>query len=192
MMIDDFRKAHPEYDDMDTPTLCRCLHQAHYSDMPKDEFDRLFVGRPDHDDLGTAAVRGQDSLDLQDLDPSVKPAVKMTLEEFQAAQVVPEKPFFYDGKGAVYVFAPGALEMGSAIESIMAGNDSEILGYPAPGDCDCCVTKDGEVVTDLPSMRHHADAGNVAWAANGNQDELMEKAEAVGRALKSRQQIQPS
>jgi hypothetical protein len=186
MMIDDFRKAHPEYDDMDTPTLCRCLHAKHYADMPKEEFDRAFIGRPNHDDLGTAAVRGNDSLELQDADPTIKPAVKMTLEEFTNAQIPPEKPFFSPGNGIVYVFASNTADIESAIGSILSGNDSELLGYPPPGCCDCCVTKDGRVIHDLPTMHDEAKKGNVAWAASGDHPMLGDMAEKVGASLRGR------
>lgn len=182
-MIEQFRKQHPEYDDMPTPELCAALHAKYYADMPKDEFDRQFIGRPNHDDLEAAAVRGKDSLDLQDKDPSVKPAVKMTLQEFGEAQIDPAKPFFSLGNGEVYVFAPGEVDLQFAVSNIISGDDSELLGYPEPGDSDCCVTKDGEVLTDLPSMHEHAKNGNIAWAASGSDDELRPRAERVSIAL---------
>jgi len=185
-MIEKFRKSHPEYDDMDTPELCDCLHRKFYSDIPKEEFDLKFVGRPTHDDLETAAVRGKDSLELQDIDGTVKPAVKMTLKEFQKAEIQPEKPFLSLGNGTVYVFAKDTPEIQNHLNQILSGNDSEALGYPSPGPCDCCVTRDGEVITDYPSMHHHAQKGNVMWAASGEMEPLMEKAQGIAAAVKQK------
>jgi hypothetical protein len=169
---------------MDTPELCRCLHAAHYSDMPKEEFDMKFIGRPDHDDLDKAAVRGKDSLELQDIDPAIKPAVKMTLDEFREAEIPPENPFLSLGNGIVYVFAKNAIDVKSAIEAILSGNDSQILGYPERGECDCCVTKNGEVVDDLPTMHMHARNKNIIWGASGSKEDLQQRAAKISNAIK--------
>jgi len=167
-------------------------------DMHPDEVQAVLVqhfpGRPTHDDLAGAAVTGQDSLDLQDMAPEVKPAVKMTLDEFYSAQIAPEKPFFAPGNGTVYVFTENAAGLESAVENIIAGNDSEILGYPSregleKGEMvDVAVTKQGEVITDIARMRDEAQAGNVAWAAEGAEAEVIAKAEQVAAAIQRKEQ----
>lgn len=183
-MLTTFRSKHPEYDDMPDADLMAALHRKFYSDMPEDEFMAKMTPRPDHDDLENCAVRGEDSLELQDIDPEVKPAVKMTVAEFLGAQIPTTKPFFSPGNGSVYVFSENAPNVKESIESILEGDDSEILGYPEKGPLDAAVTKQGEVVTDLPTMRQHAENGNVMWAANGEEIPLMEKAGKVASAIR--------
>ena len=174
-------------------------HNA-YVDFPDDmdhgEIKRIlaekFPARPTHDDLAGAAVTGADSLELQDMAPEVKPAVKMTMQEFTGLQDSIEKPFFSLGNGEVYVFDQNALDVKEAIEKILEGDDSEILGYPDrnqvdDGDMtDAAVTKQGEVVTDLTQMRSEAGNGNVAWAAEGEEAELLDRADRVAAAIKTR------
>lgn len=174
-------------------------HNA-YVDFPDDmdhaEVKRIlaekFPARPTHDDLAGAAVTGADSLELQDMAPDVKPAVKMTMQEFVGLQDSIQKPFFSLGNGEVYVFDQNALDVKDAIEKILGGDDSEILGYPsregvADEDMtDAAVTKQGEVVTDLGQMKAEADGGNVAWAAEGAEDDLMSRAGKVAASIKER------
>lgn len=166
------------------------MHQQHYSDMPREEFDQMCncCDKPDHDDLAGAAVTGQDSMDLQNLVPGVKPAVKMTFEQFGPimAQGIPGKVAVVMEDGTTYVIDYEATDPVEALQDILEGDDSELLGYPAKGDQDAAVTKQGQVVTDLGEMKQHADAGNVAWAANGSGDDLMNKAGAVSQAIKGR------
>jgi hypothetical protein len=184
-MIHKLRQQHPEYNDMPDEQLLSGIHQKHYSDMPPEEFhSRIFPGkRPNHDDLATAAVTGSDSLDLQDIDPTVKPVVKMQAKEL--AKLMPR----IQGKIAViwndtvYVVAPDAIDPVQAIQGIMSGNDSEILGYPEDGPCDCCVTKQGDIVTDLPTMKRHAETKNIIWAARGQSIPLIDKARKVSAAI---------
>lgn len=153
-------------------------------DAEGDADEGMQVGRPDHEDLDNCAVRGADSLELQEIAPEVKPAVKMTVAEFMGAQIPPAKPFFSPGNGTVYVFAKSTPELESAIVDILSGDDSEILGYPEKGPLDAAVTKQGNVVMNLPEMRQHAENGNVAWAANGEEEPLMQKAMGVSRAIR--------
>ena len=188
-MIKTIREKFPEYEDMPDEDLLSAIHQAHYSDMPREEFDRCCSGnRPEHDNLAAAAVTGQDSLDLQNLAPQVKPAVKMTFDQFAPifARGIPGKVVVTMEDGTTYIIDYAATDPVGAMERIMEGNDSELLGYPAKGDHDAAVTKEGEVVEDLDEMRQHADAGNVAWAANGERGELLKKAAAVSSALKNK------
>jgi hypothetical protein len=161
---------------------------------PPEEIKRVMAAnfpgssRPEHDDLAAAAVTGQDSVDLQNLAPQVKPAVKMTFEQFLPifAKGTPGKVAVITEDGTAYIIDYAATDPVEAMEKIMEGDDSELLGYPAKGDHDAAVTKQGEVVTDLTEMQQHAAAGNVAWAANGSGQELQDKAQQVSAAIKGR------
>lgn len=192
-MIELARKRFPEYNDMADEQLLAALHQKFYSDMPEEEFmQRCGCPRPDHEDLTAAAVTGADSLDLQELDPEVKPAVKMTFAELVAEgqkRRLVGKISLILADGTAYVIDPQGGDPKEAIEAILEGEDSGPLGYPEKGPCDCAVTKQGEVVTDLARMKQEAQAGNVAWAANGNEAPLMEKATAVSRAITGRKSV---
>lgn len=179
-MINKIRQQHPQYDDMSDGELMDAIYQKHYADMPRDQFNQA-CGMPDHENLDTCAVRGQDSLELQDLDPTIKPAVKMTFSEFQGPQEGKIAVILPDG--TTYVVAPEAVNPIDAISAILSGEDSELLGYPAKGNEHAAVTKQGDVVTDIPEMRQHAEAGNVAWAANGTGDDLMNRAANVARTI---------
>ena len=75
MNIREFRQQFPQYSDMSDTDLSAALHRAHYGDMPKAEFDHKFIGRPIHDDLDTAAVTAADRLQLQNIDPEIKPVI---------------------------------------------------------------------------------------------------------------------
>lgn len=145
--------------------------------------------RPIHDDLHGAAVTGEDSLDLQETDPTVKPAVKMTVPELVKLAMerdLGQKPVFILGPTA-YVIDPAGGDILEVIASILSGNDSAALGYPErpeEGGVDVAVTKQGDVVTDLEEMRHHADNGNVAWAAEGTPEEAQAYAERVASTIR--------
>jgi hypothetical protein len=165
-------------------------------DMPEEmitaELMKHFPPRPTHDDLEGAAITGQDSLELQDIDASVKPAVKMPIAEFLGSQISPTKPFFGPGNGSVYIFAENSSGLKDGIENIIDGNDSEILGYPdreglsKDETTDAAVTKQGEVVTDLAQMKQHADNGNLSWAAEGLPEDVTVKASKVAEAINNR------
>jgi hypothetical protein len=188
-MIRTIRKKFPDYADMPDEQLLGAIHQKHYADMPREKFDQMCgCCRPEHDNLATAAVTGQDSMDLMNMAPEVKPAVKMTFEQFLPIffKGIPGKVCIVTENGTTYVVDYAATDPVEAMEKIMEGDDSELLGYPAKGDQDAAVTKQGEVVTDLDEMKQHAEAGNVAWAANGNGNDLMEKAQQVSAAIKNR------
>jgi len=182
-MIQRIRQQHPQYEDMTDSELMNAIYQKHYADMPRDQFDRA-CGMPNHEDLQNCAVRGHDSLDLQNLDPSVKPAVKMTFEEYPGPQA--DKITVILGDGTTYIIANGTVDPTDALTAILTGNDSELLGYPAKGDEHAVVTKQGNIISSIPEMKQHATAGNIAWAANGNGPELMQKAENVSHVIVNR------
>lgn len=165
------------------------------------------IPRPTHDDLDKAAVTGRDSLDLQEIAPHVKPVVKMTLAEARALkldqQTAPTKVFWPDGKGSAYVIDKNAVQGiygGTIAESVFQakkdlrrGGDAEslLLGYPkrdgVEQTIDVAVTKEGDIVHNLNDMKAHAEAGNVAWAAEGEENEALEKAAQVSEAIRSAQ-----
>jgi hypothetical protein len=156
-------------------------------DMPHDEIIKVIEShfgtpRPTHDDLEGAAVRGSDSLDLMDLDETVKPAAVMTIPELvQSIDRIGDRNVFISG-GKAYVISP-TVNASEAVQSILSGDDSSLLGYPEKGDSDAAVTKDGEIVTDLGRMKEEAEAGNVIWAANGTPETLQGQAERVVDAI---------
>lgn len=182
-MIKAFRDKFPMYDDMPDGELMTALYQKFYSDIPREEFDRC-CGMPNHEDLGNCAVTGQDSLDLQNLDPSVKPAVKMMFDEYQGPEE--GKIAFVMDDGETYIIDLSVTDPHEALTAILSGEDSELLGYPEKGDEHAAVTKQGDVVADIPEMRQHAETGNISWAANGEQQPLMEKAAKVADAINQR------
>lgn len=166
---------------------------------PHEEVKRVigekFQQRPTHDDLAGAAVTGADSLALQAKDPAVKPAVKMTLPELVKLAMerkVEGKTLLVLGDGTSYVMDPQAGNIAEIANMILSGKESAALGYPdrtglSPGETiDTAVTKQGEVVTDLGDMRQHAEAGNVAWAAEGRPDDALQHAEKVAAAIRRR------
>jgi len=143
-----------------------------------------FPAPPNHDDLEGAAVTGEDSLDLQDMDSSIKPAVKMTLDELKRHESRIQHRLVVIWKGVAYVIDPDNTDPEDVIEGIMNGNDSKMLGYPERGNHHVAVTRQGEVVEDLNMMKKHAESGNCIWACCGNQDEARSKAEAVAAVVK--------
>ncbi len=58
---------------------------------------------------------------------------------------------------------------------MIQANEGELLGYPdrEGADMDAAVTKQGEVVTDLPMMKQEAENKNLMWAAEGREENLM-------------------
>ena len=44
MDIDEFRKKYPEYNDMSDRALADALYSKHYSDLPREQFDKKFLG----------------------------------------------------------------------------------------------------------------------------------------------------
>lgn len=161
------------------------------TDQIKAELGRLFPNtpRPDHDNLMDAAVTGADSLDLQEMAPEVKPVAKMTFGEFVnefAGREMGERFGVVMPDGTSYVVDPSAVDPQQAIAGIIGGNDSKILGYPERGPHDAAVTKQGDIVTDLDVMRDQAAAGNVIWAAQGDKNPLLEKAQMVSTALEGK------
>jgi hypothetical protein len=67
--------------------------------------------------------------------------------------------------------------------------ESQLLGYPnregVQNPVTAAVTKDGEVVTDLPAIKEHVDKGNVLWAAEGKPEEVMQHANNVAKRWES-------
>lgn len=182
-MLKTFREKHPCYDDIKDNDLMDRLYKKCYSDMPREEFNRC-CGMPDHEDLENCAVRGQDSLELQNLDPSIKPAVKMTYNEYQGPEE--SKMAFIMDNGETYIIDLSVCDPHKALTDILRGEDSELLGYPQKGNEHAAVTKQGEMVTDIDQMREHANNSNVAWAANGEGDDLMTKAAQVADVINKR------
>jgi hypothetical protein len=156
--------------------------------MPPEEFiQRLYPnGRPDHTDLEKAAVRGADSLSLQEMDPTVKPVVKMTAKELAKLQDRIAGKVAVITDGTAYVIDPQAIDPLDAISAILSGDDSEALGYPSPGPCDCAVTKQGDVITDIPTMKRHADTNNLIWGASGQSLDLLNRANKVSQAIRAK------
>lgn len=175
-------------------------------DTPEEEIKEVlaksFPGRPTHDNLEEAAVTAEDSLELQNMNPKVKPVVKGTNKEIAALKaankIPPQRVVWPGGNGAAYIIDPDAVQGiygGSKSESVKKAKidlrkggemESVLLGYPpraVEDPIDVAVTKDGDVVTDLAEMREHADAGNVAWAAEGDEEEAMEKAQNVAHTI---------
>jgi len=185
-MIFKARQQYPEYNDLRDEELMAGIHARHYPDIPPEEFAAKIHphGRPNHDDLETSAVRGADSLNLQDMDPTVKPMVKMTVKELDKLKDRLEGKIAVIANGTAYVIDPRGIDPLKAVEAIISGEESEALGYPSPGACDCCVTKQGDVITDYPTMMRHAKTGNIAWGATGQSLDLLEKANRVADVIK--------
>lgn len=146
--------------------------------------------RPTHENLGEG-VTAKDSLSV----PSeVKPVVKGTADEMSALQIegALDGKVLHQKGDAVYAIDPKAVDVEQAKVAIEQGGDAEsaVLGYP-PRDAvpveqraDAAVTKQGEVVTDLPTMKAETEAGNVAWAAEGEKGAVEAKAQEVAGAVK--------
>jgi len=146
--------------------------------------------RPTHENLGEG-VTAKDSLSV----PSeVKPVVKGTPEEMLTLdnEGALEGKVLHQKGDAVYAIDPKAVDVEQAKAAIEQGGDAEsaVLGYP-PRDAvpveqrtDAAVTKQGEVVTDLPTMKAETEAGNVAWAAEGEKGAVEAKAQEVAGAVK--------
>ena len=200
MDINEFRQQFPEYGDMTDSDLTTALHAKHGGDMPYHEFAKQFIGKPNHDDLMTAAVTAADSLKIQNSDPTVKPVVVGTPEEVlalkQAGKVGKGKEIFQhkgkayiiDHKGAESVY--GASKAGSvkmAKMDLLKGNDSRLLGYPerTGNDETMAVSKGGEILTDLARISDEAKTGNLAYAAEGQPEDLAPIGEKVAQAVKA-------
>lgn len=155
----------------------------------KAALSKKFPARPTHDDLSGAAVTGADSLDLQEIDPKVKPAVKMTLPELVKLAMernLEGKTVLILGDGTSYVMDPQGGDLCKMACGILRGDDSEALGYPSDREgetIDISVTKQGEIVTDLQRMKAESEAGNVAWAAEGKPEEVTAKAAEVSKSI---------
>jgi hypothetical protein len=50
---------------------------------------------------------------------------------------------------------------------------------------DAVVTKQGDIITDIPVMMTHAQTKNIMWGAQGDRDELLSKAQAVSDAIRN-------
>lgn len=150
--------------------------------------------RPTHENLGQG-VTAADSLELQNAAPEVKPVVKGTPQEMLALDnngALEGKVLHQEGD-AVYAIDPTAINPDEAKAAIAQGGDAEsaVLGYPkregltTEETTDVAVTKQGEVVTDLPQMKAETEAGNVAWAAEGKPEEAIPQAEMVAEGIKA-------
>lgn len=146
--------------------------------------DEQFPEPPNHDDLENAAVTGEDSLDLQDIDPAIKPAVKMTLDELKKNEARIQDKLVIVWQGVAYVIDPAQTDPEDIIDGVMNGNDSRLLGYPEKGPHHVAVTRQGDIVDDLRMMKKHAMTGNCIWACCGQYDEAMGQAGRVAEAVK--------
>ena len=199
MNISEFRQAYPHYNDMTDSELSASLHAKHYSDMPKNEFDLMFIGRPNHDNIDTAAVSAADSLELQNISPEDKPVIVGTAKEIlnlkRAGKIGTGKEIFQAPQGKVYVIDAkavkeiyGASLAGSvkmAKMDILKGNDAHLLGYQQKGEADMVVNKQGDIISTIPEMVDEAKKGNIAYAASGNPDELAEKVGNISQAIRT-------
>ncbi len=201
MNIQQFRQQFPQYEDMTDTDLAAALHAKHYQDIPKREFDKMFIGQPMHDDLGTAAVTAADSLELQKIDPTTKPVIVGTPQEVLALKragkiprgndlflAVPGKAYVIDPKGVQAIYGGsmvGAIK--KAKMDILKGNDSQLLGYPdrSKGNDTIAVTKQGEILTELPRISDAAKSGNLAYGAEGNPQEALAKASGIAESLRN-------
>lgn len=195
-----FRKEYPQYDKVKDGELATALHAKFFSDMPKREFDMCCIGRPNHDDL-KGGIHGKNSLEMMSMAPELKPAVKMPLEQAM--------PFFHDSQnlattaslilpnGLTYIFNLDGLKckcgcqewqeaLLQSIARILEEDDGEILGYPPRGPMDAAVNRDGEIITDLGRMKDETEDDNILWAADGEEEPLMEMAGKYSAAVKSR------
>lgn len=164
---------------------------------------RMAPERPTHDNLtGDTVIPAAESAKIQATAPEVKPVVKGTPQEILALKQGGSKlPSFKLDDTTAYLLDPNALQGiygGSKVEAIRqakkdlkTGGDKEsaLLGYPnrqglKPEEmADAGVTKQGAVVTDLGQLKQEAEAGNLAWAAEGKAEEVAGKAEQVAVAL---------
>lgn len=199
-MIKAFRKKHPEYSDMNDNELSLALHSKFYSDMPKHEFDKVFIGKPMHDDLETASVRAADSLELQKINPEIKPVIVGTNSEVLALKKSGKIPrssvLFLAPQGKAYVIDPEGVQavyggdrvtaIKKAKMDILKGNDSHLLGYPdrTKGQETVAVTKQGEILTELPRISDETKRGNVAYGAEGSPEDALKKAVSVSQAIR--------
>lgn len=205
-MISNLRKQFPQYDDMSDSELIDGIYRKFYSDISEEEFYSLVIPRPNHDDLETAAVTGADSLELQEMAPEIKPVVKMTTKEVKQLRANgnfgKNKALYLPGNGTAYVIdtmAVRGIYGASALESIRKakidlrkGGDAEgrLLGYPPraghDNTIDVAVSKSGEIISDLPTMKAEAEQGNIAWAAEGEQEEALQFADKVSATIRSK------
>jgi hypothetical protein len=199
MNIQEFRAQHVEYNDMTDSDLSNALYRTHYSDMPKHNFDLMFMGRPNHDDLESAAVTAADSLELQKLAPETKPVIVGTNQEIlrlkQGGKIGRGKVLFLAVPGKAYVIDPegvqaiyGGSQVGAikrAKMDILKGNDAHLLGYPEKGPVDVAVNKQGDIISGIPEMVDEAKRGNLAYAASGDPHDLAEKAGDISQAIRT-------
>ncbi|MDD2898999.1 MAG: hypothetical protein PHI31_09830 [Desulfuromonadaceae bacterium] len=164
---------------------------------------RMAAERPTHENL-SEGIPASASAELQAIAPEVKPVVKGTKAEIldlKRQGAADGKIVHTDGDTA-YILDPKALQgiysasipesLRKAKLDLRQGGDAEsvLLGYPKRAELvpaetiDAAVTKQGEVVTDLPTMKAEKEAGNIAWAAEGKPEEVIAKAEGVAGAIK--------
>lgn len=197
---------------MKTPKVAESKPLATPSPVPKNPAEVKFespvaepaapaIPRPAHDNLAEG-IPAAASAELQGKAPEVKPVVKGTTEEIASIAVDASKEVFDAGNGTSYIIDKGEAvkkyggtpdeAVLKAANDLVKGGDTEsaLLGYPkreglTPRDTiDAAVTKEGAVVTDLPTMKAEKDAGNIAWAAEGKPGEVTAKAGEVSTAIK--------
>lgn len=161
------------------------------------------LNRPDTESL-THGVTGWDSLSV----PSyVKPVIKTTPEEALALKrdgyFGKDKEIFKASAKVAYIIDKEATHNHIGAENekqslsiakkwlTLGGNvESGLLGYPGrdgiPKEAmrEVAVLKNGDIVTNLDTMRGEIQKMNVAWAAEGLPDEAMAKAQEISSAIK--------
>jgi hypothetical protein len=165
-------------------------------------------GTVNHENLdGPGVVDATTSHELQAKAPDLKPVVKGTAGEVlamkKAGQLGNDKVVFMlpppadvayiIDSTAVHALYGGSVQKAvtQARRDLLAGGakESSLLGYPNREGVDnpvtAAVTKDGEVVTDIPEIKDHADKGNVLWAAEGHPADVAKYAENVSRRWKT-------
>ena len=183
------------------------IYKEHYSDMPRKEFDDAVMrkhGKVNHEDLeGPGVVTASASHALQERAPELKPVVKGTAAEVLAMEKsgeidkgkvifmlpLPADVAYIIDPDAVHALYGGTVQKAvtQARQDLMAGGDKEsiLLGYPnrqgVENPVTAAVTGDGQVVTDLPEMKKHADAGNIIYAAEGKPEDVAQYAEKVAK-----------
>lgn len=149
------------------------------------------VPRPSHADPAANAPRADAELAIQKADPAAKPVVEIPAGQYpEVKALIPAKSSTVKVGKNIYAFDLPTLkallrrdslsEVKKALtERIAAGRYGDLLGYgsavtPEQGAVDVAVTRDGEVVTDLPAMKAAEEAGKIAVAGSLKEEEAPE------------------
>jgi hypothetical protein len=160
------------------------------------------VPRPSHADPAANAPRADAELAIQKADPAAKPVVEIPAGQYpEVKALIPAKSSTVKVGKNVYAFDLPTLKAllrrdslsevkKALIERITAGRYGDLLGYgsattPEQGAVDVAVTRDGEIVTDLPAMKAAEEAGDVAVAGSLTPEEAPEIAGRWQQAVKA-------